>query len=59
MGMRRLLKEYKEFDENPDLCVNTILTSLPDNPYVCHFLILGLEVDHFKGGFYHGRMTVP
>jgi len=59
MGLRRLLKEYKDLEDNPDLCQNVIMSHDPENPYVCNFLIFGLEHEKFKGGFYHGRLTIP
>lgn len=57
MGLKRLLKEYREVDEHPDLCPNVVF-GYKDNPYDCYFVIHSLDQPGFKNGVYLGSMTV-
>ena len=52
------MKEYKDIDENPDLCPNCVFSHREDNPYLCYFVIHHLDLAGFKNGFYLGSMTI-
>lgn len=58
MGLKRLLREYKDVENDPSLCPNVLFSYKDENPYLCYFVIHGLDVSGFKNGIYFGSMTV-
>ena len=60
---RTLAKEFqKQIDENEEGQIrqdNFIAAPDPDNVYEWYFVIHGLTDDHYKGGYYLGKIKFP
>ncbi|CAI2378730.1 unnamed protein product [Moneuplotes crassus] len=57
IAIRRIQKEYKLLQDDPDLLPNAIVVPDPNNLYEWNFAIYGLEKPYT--GVYHGAVTLP
>ena len=56
--LRRIQKEYKMLQNDPELLPNALVVPNPDNLLEWHFVVYDLE-GHYSGGVYHGVVFLP